>query len=70
MPNENNQFGAEVNKNVDPIKQKTNWILYTITVIISFGLLAFLNASLSLSTSFLPLPSFAIIYVLISIFSW
>jgi len=50
-------------------EQKTNWVLYTITIIISFGILMFLNGSLSLSTSFLALPTFTMVYVLISIFS-
>jgi hypothetical protein len=51
------------------MENKIKWILYTITLIISFGILMLLNGTLALSTSFLGLASLTTIYVLISIFS-
>lgn len=49
---------------------KTNWALYTITVIISFAILILLNGGLTLSTSFLGLTSFTALFVFISLSSF
>ena len=50
--------------------QKTNWFLYVIIIIISFGILISLTGGLSLATGFLPLTSFVIVYVYSSIISF
>ena len=49
--------------------QKTNWILYIITVAITFAILVFIGGILSISTSFLTLTSFTALYIFISIVS-
>jgi len=49
--------------------QETNLIIYIITIIISSLVLLLLNGSLVLSINFLPLTSFTVVYVFISIIS-
>jgi len=49
--------------------QKTNWVLYIITLIGSLLAILLLNGGLSLSTSFLDLNSFTAVYILIAIIS-
>tara|TARA_Y100000310_G_C20672265_1_gene810918 strand:- start:172 stop:717 length:546 start_codon:yes stop_codon:yes gene_type:complete len=49
-------------------QEKTNWILYTIIVVISFVILLLLNGGLSLSTSF-GLFTLTIVYFLVSALS-
>jgi len=48
---------------------KTNWALYTITIIISIVILLLLNGGLTLSASFLGLTSFTTLFVFISLIS-
>jgi len=48
---------------------KTNWVLYTITIIISIVILLLLNGGLTLSASFLGLTSFTTLFVFISLIS-
>ena len=49
--------------------QKTNWFLYTITIIISLVILLTLNGTLTLSSGFWATPPFIICYSLISVVS-
>lgn len=50
-------------------QQKTNWILYAITIIISFVIMYLLIGNITLVSSFLPLESLTIVYIFVSITS-
>lgn len=49
--------------------EKTNWALYTLTIVISFLFLTLLNLGLSISAPFLSLKSLTTFYISISIVS-